>query len=58
MAGTRYEQYLDLNAVPFKFYWRLKRTAANAIWRCNTVMREKDMFFWTDSVTMLKKGIL
>lgn len=30
MAGTRYEQYLDLNAVPFKFYWRLKRTAANA----------------------------
>ena len=30
MSRTRFEQYFDLNAVPFKFYWKLKRTEANA----------------------------
>ena len=30
MSRTRFEQYLDLKSVPFKFYWTLKRTAANA----------------------------
>ncbi len=30
MSKTRFEQYFDLNAVPFRFYWRLSRTADNA----------------------------
>lgn len=30
MARTRFEQYLNLNEVPFRFCWRIHRTPANA----------------------------
>lgn len=30
MSRTRFEQYSDLKSVPFKFYWKLRRTAEHA----------------------------